>query len=255
MILLSLGVPRVGKTQALMDYVRAHARTHRFFVVDRAGDWTWPSSDYYTGADRWRGMRFREFTAPRVGTWAEAFAFARSMRDESLPWFADAPSPDDLGSWAHDLPRTGVFRFGHPWEGIEVAELVREVGNTSYVDDELDLTAEVAGWPDNPLRDFCHRGRHLPNAEGEVGEVHLLGASRRAQAVHIDVVSLADHVWIFRVQGHRTVQRLVDEGMLAESEVAEARSLPPYHYKSWQASGPASWGRLAPLGAASDRSA
>jgi hypothetical protein len=75
-----------------------------------------------------------------------------------------------------------------------------------------------------------------------------LGAARRPQSLHIDVTSLADQAFIFRVKGRRTWTRLVDDLILSEEEVPTVAQLRPYAYKLWTASGDApSWGELTPL--------
>lgn len=235
MIGLALGLPAMGKTQALQDYVSAQAGTHRFFVVDRANEWG-PESH------RWRGRRWREWTRR---TALLARTLGHSLVVDGAPWYVEAPPRADA-PWLDTLPSSGVVRFAHPWEGEAVAELARLAGSTTYVDDELDLVALQAGWPKNPLRDFAHRGRHLPNAKGEVGQVHLLGAARRAQSLHIDVTTLADLVWIFRLRGGRTLERLIDDNLLAKDEAPRVMALPPYAFKLWQASGEDSWSSLKP---------
>lgn len=236
MIGLCMGVPKMGKTQALLDYVGAHAHSHRFFVVDRANDWAFDGG-------RWRGTQFHWWSSDILSLLGVA------VNRKGRAWYADAPPPDaaHLQQWLAGLPDTGVFRFGWPWEGSAVAQLVKDVGSTTYVDDEIDFVALTGGWGTNPLRDFCHRGRHLPNLEGKIGEVHILGAARRPQSMHIDVTTLADWVMVFRVKGHRTWQRLVDDHILEEEEVEEVEHLEPYRYKLWSASGESSWGKLSPL--------
>ena len=242
-VILAIGVPRMGKTQALLDYVGAHASTHLFFTTDRSEDWTRDSRDE-AGKARWRGVRWRDWTAQSARL--QALIGGASMSER--PWFCDAPAPDDVREgWLDELPPFGVVRFGWPWEGLDVAQAAKDKGNVSLVDDELDFTALMAGWTDNPLRDFVQRGRHLPNAKGEVGKVHLLGAMRRPQSTHIDVTTLADEVFVFRVKGSRTWKRLVDDRILEESEVEEVAELEPYTYKLWRASGDSAWGKLAPL--------
>lgn len=238
MIVLAVGVPKMGKTQALLDYVAAHATQNRFFIVDRAGDWTFP------GNHRWRGTPFMRWSG---GSVHQHLAFMASANDkQGRPWYADAPQ-SGLLEWAQQLPPTGVFRFGWPHEGEDVARLATAIGDVVYVDDEIDLVALHAGWLGNPLRDVVHRGRHLPNADGKVCQVHILGACRRLQSLATDVTSLADTVFVFRSQGHRTFQRLLDDRILEDDEIDPIRLLEPYHFKLWESSGSASWGVLAPL--------
>lgn len=238
LIVLALGVPRMGKTQALMDYVGAHATQNRFLVVDRAGDWAWPNNP------RWRGASFIRWKKSPIH---EHLAFMADANErQARPWFGDAPAKG-LDEWLASLPSSGIFRFGWPFEGEDVARMATDIGNCVYVDDEVDLVALQAGWTTNPLRDVAHRGRHLPNAKGQVGEVHFLGACRRLQSLATDVTSLADTVFVFRSQGHRTFQRLLDDRIIEDDEVDRIRTLEPYHYKLWESSGSSSWGRLSPL--------
>ncbi len=240
-IRLALGVPQMGKTQFLMDFVSAHAREHLFFVVDRAGDWQ-PETGRYR-------CKFRK--------WADTFtdhALVLKDRIEGVggePWYMAAPPDplDQLGTLKFSPPPTGVVSFGYPWEGLEVAELARIHGNVTYVDDEIDEVAIFAGWQKNPIRQFAHRGRHLPNAEGVVGKIHVLGAARRAQSLHVDMTNLADEVAVFRVQGFRTFQRLLEDRIIEPGEEDRIRTQEPYHFKLWRTSGESSWGKLKPLGA------
>lgn len=238
MIGLALGLPAMGKTQALQDYAGAHALQNRFLVVDRTEDWKRDSH-------RWRGVKWKEWSQ-RHASLARAAGLSSLPLTTDRPWFADAPPPSSAARFLESLPATGVFRFGHPWEGADVAAAARDVGNAVYVDDEIDFTALTAGWSKNPLRDFAHRGRHLPNARGVIGEVHVLGAARRAQSLHIDMTTLADFVWIFRLKGARTLERLVEDNLIEEDEVPRIRELPATEFKFWQGSGDSSWGKLIP---------
>ena len=246
MISLALGLPATGKSQWCQDYVLAHARSHRFLVVDRADEWR-------ADTHRWRGQKWRG--------WDSRFAkLARSVGHsfivDGAPWFLDVPG--GRAPQLDELPGSGVIRFGYPWEGEAVAELARELGNCCYVDDELDLVALQSGWPKNPLRDFAHRGRHLPNAAGVVGQVHVLGAARRAQSLHIDVTTLADQVAVFRLRGGRTLERLVEDGILTDElvrvpwskeELPETEAIvraPDYHFKLWLTGGGDSYSHTKP---------
>lgn len=260
MIVLFLGVPEMGKTQAAMDYVNAHALTHRFFAVCRAGDWQQESCDEY-GQDRWRGLHWAPWERQSYRERIYRACRIQAPQPERRAWFDNAPDPGSTGrdnegnivfdpqvmEWARSLPENGLFRFGYPWEGDHVAELVKRVGGTTYVDDEIDLTALHGGWQTNPLRDFCHRGRHMPNEQNEIGKIHILGAARQVQSLHPDMTNLASVIFVFRLQGWRTLTRVVDEGIVDKSEIEIIRNLAPYHYKQWNPSRPASWGTLAPL--------
>jgi hypothetical protein len=267
MILLSLGVPEMGKTQCAMDYVLAHSFTHRFFVVCRAGDWQAVSRDE-RGVDRWRGAKWDRWDSTqrklteKLRPWSypaelqRAFFSLAGAGEDGGPsrprrWFGEAPPPEsDVSSWLATLPPTGVFRFGWPWDGEPVADLVKLVGNTTYVDDEIDLVAlNNPGWPANPLRDFCHRGRHLPNASGVATKVHVFGCARRPESLHVDMTALAAFIWCFRIQGHHTLNRLRADRVVLPGEEQAMTELPPYHYKGWSPSRGIQWGALAPLGA------
>lgn len=214
-IRLFLGVPGAGKTLAMQDYVRAHASEWAFFVVDRAGEW---------GPDnvrRWRGEPPPCFDVPHG-----------SLDKVSKSLLGCAP---------------GVYLFGHPWEGDEVAQVAAAVGNVVYTDDELDLVATYSGWTQNALRSMCHRGRHLPNMLGVPCELHILGAARCPQNLHTDVTSLCDECLVFRVQGEQTIARLVREGILREGDIERARTQPIFEYLLWRSTGEHSAGKLAPF--------
>jgi len=233
MIVLAVGLPGYGKSQWLMDYVYQHARTLRFLVGDHVGEWdaeyTDPPPPEGTGKRRWRGP-FTHWTAKLARV---ASILGPTRRAPDAPWFARAPTdPGEARRWAKSLPATGVFTYSHPWTGLELAEEARALGSCVLVDDEIDLTATAKGWQsnDNPVRDFVHRGRHLPNEEGEVGAVHVLGACRRFQSLHIDLPSMANLVIIFRVQGARTIDRLLAEDIITDEDVEEVLALPKYTY-------------------------
>lgn len=220
---LWLGMPGSGKTLAMMDTVRAEsAAGHSFFVVDRAGEW---------GPDevRWRGNPpARVLAAPSPTLPAE----------ELHDFLSDAA---DAGS---------VVLFGYPWEGRDVAAWVQAIGDVTYVDDEIDLVATYTRWEDNPIRNFVHRGRHLPDADGTPRIVNVFGAARRPQNLHIDVTSLADEVMVFRVMGSRTLKRLVDDTVLSDELVEGDDPISQWEnlrYVLWRREGTRVEGVLKPL--------
>lgn len=205
-ITLFYGVPGAGKTTAMMDYVNMHAFHQRFFVVDRVGEWGINDPENFDKPNpRWRGRRL---------------PIIEVSKDEET-----------------DFSQNGIYLFQYPWEGNEVAEVCRAVGNATYVDDEIDLVATFKGWTESPLRDFVHRGRHLPNADGEIGRVNILGAARRPQNLHTDLTSLADQVLIFRVQGHRTLERMVLDSMVTDDMWDEIRLQKTFDYVLWKSDG------------------
>lgn len=241
MIGLAIGLPKHGKTQVLQDYVNAHALQNRFFWSDKTEDT--PRDSY-----RWRGTKWKDWN-PRLARVLRFAGITSLPVATDRPWFGDAPPPGpDALRWAESLPTTGVFRFGYPWTGLEVAQLAVDVGNVTIVDDEIDFMALHAGWNNNPLREVCHRGRHLPNRHGVMGEVHVLGAMRRPQNCHIDLTTLADFVWMFRTRGFRTLQRLVDDSLIQPEELEQVKSLPKFHYRLWTVDQDQPvWGRTLPV--------
>ena len=222
-ITLALGVPKAGKTLALQYMVRqAVADGHVCYVVDRCDDWA-PESE------RWSG------DVPQcayVHELQDAFGFE-----------------DDVKSNLHELRESGrgcMVLFPWPYDGLMVAELARAVGDVIFVDDELDLTAPLNGrWAPSekdpeghPLRDFTHRGRHLPNERGVVTDNHIWGASRRPQNLHTDLTQLVDEVLLFRLRGRKTWQRVEAEGWLEDPEqLGELRTLENLHYFLWRSTG------------------
>lgn len=223
-ITLALGVPRAGKTLALQYMVREAVQLgHVCYVVDRCDDWA-PNSE------RWGG------DVPPCAY------------PEELVGMLELGT-DDVKENLHALRESGkgcMVLFPWPYDGEMVAELARAVGDVIFVDDELDLTAPLNGrWAPSekdptghPLRDFTHRGRHLPNERGAVTDNHIWGASRRPQNLQTDLTQLVDELLLFRLRGKKTWQRVEAEGWLDEAEqLAELRTLPNLHYFMWRSTG------------------
>lgn len=177
---------------------------HRFFVCDHAGEWGSSSA-------MWRGQ------PPAVLV------------------HVTGNLPDELG------PGVYVFRDREP---LEVAQLAIDVGDVSFVDDELDFCAQQGGWSQNPLRLVVHRGRHLANKAGRICEVHLLGACRRPQNLASDITQIAEQVFIFRCQGELTLRRLYVDEMISEEEFETIRNLPKFSYKHYPSG---EFGHIEPL--------
>lgn len=228
-ITLALGVPKAGKTLALQYMVReAVELNHVCYVVDRCDDWA-------PGSERWNGD-------------CPPCAYA-----DELPGIFGG----DVKEALHELRESGrgcMVLFPWPYDGVMVAELARAVGDVIFVDDELDLTAPLNGrWAPSdkdptghPLRDFTHRGRHLPNERGDVTDNHIWGASRRPQNLHTDLTHLVDELLLFRLRGRKTWQRVEAEGWLDEPEhLAELRTLPNLHYFLWRSTGEVERAQLA----------
>jgi hypothetical protein len=196
MIVLAYGLPGMGKTLWMHDYIKASLPLgYRWLVVDHADEWSDPASPH------WRGK------APPLTVFGPG---------DSHP----------------DLEKPGVYVFSG-WEGLAVGELATRVGNAVYVDDELDLVARKVGWDESPLRRIVHQGRHLRNSNGEISTCHILGACRRPQSLHTDVSEQALHVVMFRIQGMRTLERLRSDSHIEDEEWDIIRTMPKFRYREW----------------------
>lgn len=204
-IQLAYGMPGFGKSTLLHDLVRSMAKTHRFFVMDNEAGW---------GPDgiHWRG------TPPPITI---------IQGEDQLEHLASIH--------ADEFPDSGVFVFRNI-ESDAVAELAVAKGNVTYVNDELDKVGKRKGWETSSLRRIVHEGRHLPNENGDICELHILGACRRPQNLHTDLTDLADQVYIFRVKGSRTLQRLLADSMIEDHEWDTIRELPKFHFLHYPSS-------------------
>lgn len=213
---LFVGVPGAGKTQAMVDMCAAMARTHVFMVCSKAGEWE------DTKSPRWRGQGKR------------------------LPIYTIGKGPDARSEVVSDLLEVnhGIYIFPYPWEPVDVAQTVADVGNAVYVDDEIDQFAEYKSWLTNPLRDFVHRGRHMRNINGDVCTADIFGAARRIQNLHTDLTSMADEVMVFRSQGKYTIKRLVEEGYIDDAEIPHVRAMPNMQFVGWRSSGEKFYGAV-----------
>jgi len=186
-------------------HIQLMASEHRFFIQDITGEW---------GQD----------SAMWLGEAPELEVFESEANDDDA---------GELGEELEDLPPSGLFVF-RGFDGASVATAARDLGDTVFVSDELDLMAGRSGWEENPLREIVHRGRHSRNADGEIGTLHLMGAARRPQNLHTDITDLADQVFIFRCQGVRTLDRLKLDSYLPDDESWEViRALPDFHFFHW----------------------
>lgn len=195
-VILVYGVPGSGKSVLLHSLVASQAHEQRFFVIDHAEEWG-------EDAEHWLGRVPRPVTVFEQGS----------------------KLPDE---W----PDTGVFVF-RGWEPGDIANIALELGWTVFVDDEIDTTGGKKDWQVNPLREFVHRGRHITNKNGEICEVHLMGACRRPQSLHTDLSSLADQIYVFRVNGHLTLQRLRMDSTIEDEAWDSVRMLGRGSYLHW----------------------
>lgn len=193
-IKLFYGMPGMGKTTLMHDYVRAHPQ-HRFFIIEHSDEWL-PDSIM------WRGHPPKPIEVV-----------------------------DKIDNLPQELPEAGAWVF-YGVEANEVAYAAIARGNVVFVDDELDMLARYKGWEQSPLRHMVHRGRHFPNDRGEICELHILGACRRPQNLATDLTDLADEVFSFRVQG-KGLQRLLDDSMLEQDEWDTVRTLPKFVCRHW----------------------
>jgi len=211
MISLWLGMPGCGKTTHMRDLVsKAAYEKWGCAVIDRASEWTEENAG-------WRG------NPPPIDIASTDIAEATKQLVE-----------------AREHGRVVLFQA--PWESIDVAELVASVGDLIFADDEIDLVAtnnSVGGrsWFQNPLRNFIHRGRHLPDAEGVPREVHIFGAARRPQNLHTDLTSMASQVFVYRCNGVNTLKRIRDENYVNEDQLREVPLLPNFECFMWKEDG------------------
>lgn len=198
--ILAYGLPGSGKSTLLHDLVAAQCHEIRFMVVDHEAGW---------GSDgvHWRGR------PPPIEL---------HYKGQPLPSLEQWPDTE-----------AGVVHVFRGYDGREVAELCKQLGWCTYVDDEFDKAGRREGFDTSALRAIVNEGRHLENAAGEYTEVNLIGACRRPQKLHNDVSELADQVYIFRCQGNRTIGRLLDDNHILESQVDEVQNLPNFSCIHW----------------------
>ncbi len=190
------------------DLVRIQSTSQRFFVRD--GDFSWG-----TDAAHWRGR-------PPAGL---------------LEFYKELPQ---------ELPEHGVFAF-RGIDGREVAAHATRLGCAVYVDDEIDKAGRKEGFDNSALRDIVNEGSHILSPdESAIHSVHILGAARRPQKLHNDLSEMADEVFIFRINGSQTLQRLEGDNHLEPQERERIVTLPKFHFKRWR-NGETDWKAIPPL--------
>lgn len=188
---IAYGMPGTGKSTLLHDLVAAQCHEQRFLVVDHEAQW---------GPDgiHWRGR------PPPIRVF---------YKGSELP---------------EEWDESGVFVF-RDYDGREVAELARQLGWCTYVDDEADKSGRKEGFDQSALCELANRGRHTKNALGEHTEVNMLLACRRAAKLHTDLSELASEVYVFHCEGANTLRRLIDDGHILEEHEDLVKSLPKFH--------------------------
>jgi hypothetical protein len=214
LIVLAYGLPGTGKSTLLHDLVRAQATTQLFFVNSHSLEW-------HPEASHWRGR-------PPPGM--------RIVQGE-----------DALDEVTESPPESGVLVCMN-CEAENIIQSVISAGHSTYVDDEIDLVAKKEGWVQSPLKEIVHRGRHLQNAEGEFTQCNILGACRRPQNLHTDMTDIYDEVYVFRLKGGNTKDRLKRDSLIEDdSEWDTVRALPNFHFKHHSPKGDV-WLSIPPLG-------
>lgn len=224
MIKLFVGVPGAGKSLAMQDTVRLLNRESKLgcCIVDRTNEWNLSDKDGGKNV-RWRGdPPFITLVTPDFDD-SEIREIVTESRDKGTSVVFQQIEPHIVGRW------------------------VQRVGDLVYVDDEIDLTARVKDWLENPLRAFVHTGRHLPDESGYPREVHILGACRRVQNIHTDLTELADEVFVFRSQGANTFKRILAEGWASDEDTEFIKTQPNLSFQKWQNDGTITRGDLLPL--------
>lgn len=206
MIIFAYGLPGTGKSTLLHDLVVQHSgpkSVWRLFVFDHEQGW---------GPDAlfWRGKPPRDLYI--------------IDGPEALEELYDA----EIDDW----PPNGVWVFQR-CTSEDIAKLALHVGNVTYVDDEIDTAARREGWDKSSLRRIAHEGRHILNAVGDVCHCHIIGACRRPQNLHTDVADMVAEVYVFRIQGDRTIQRLLSDSVIEKDQWEVIRNQPDFHYYHW----------------------
>lgn len=86
-----------------------------------------------------------------------------------------------------NIPPLSVFRSV---EVEDLAQLARDVGDVTLVLDELDFVSNDKKWTAPTVKQLVHYGRHY--------RVSLFGGFRRTQNVPEDILSQADHIFLFK---------------------------------------------------------
>lgn len=194
MISVYLGAPGSGKSTLMRRHVRALAAGFArgrspvvALVVDHDDSWT---------------------VGPRDD----------QLDPDSTAYFLD---PDAYRELSH-LPRVAVFRGVPP---LAVARLALDLGDSLYVDDEIDHALGDGKWKESPLREIVKRGRHVRAADGEVSSVSALVATHRPANLPTDVSGLFSRVYVGRLTAWIDADRVYREGWIDCDSVAECKRI------------------------------
>lgn len=125
-------------------------------------------------------------------------------------------SPDELLA-SDTIPRFNVFR-GSP--GAAVARAAIALGDCVLVDDEIDGQLGDEKWKGSPLREIAKRGRHLPNATGEICTASALVATHRPANLHPDLRGLAARIYLGRLTAYSDAEACYREGWVPDARSA-----------------------------------
>lgn len=122
-------------------------------------------------------------------------------------------SPEELRD-AEEIPRFNVFRGS---AAGDVARLAIALGDCVLVDDEVDGQVGDMKWKGSPLREIAKRGRHLPNAAGEICSASALVATHRPANLHPDLRGLCSRVYLGKLTAYADAEACYREGWVADA--------------------------------------
>lgn len=130
------------------------------------------------------------------------------------------------------LARYNVFRGV---SGAEVAELALDLGDCTFVDEEVHRTIVERPWKTwrrdarekgHPLYTVLHEGAHVQDAFGEARTVHALIATHRPANLPADLPAVCTGVYLGRLSGYADADRCYREGWVEGASGAfEARRI------------------------------
>lgn len=140
-----------------------------------------------------------------------------------------------VGNGDEGIPRVCVFQFKTPeaysdvfQEAIAQCEPDSDKTTCVIVDEFWLLAPAGATWRgSDDLREILLAGRHLENAEGELGQVHIVGAMQYPYSSQLLVWQQADHILIGAARGERFYSWLKGNHSSGDELVERAKALQP----------------------------